>query len=251
MVPATKYFDLYSLEDLELPRVLETDLDDVPAAALQDAYFGNMPPMRLFEWMIAANLWREGVQAYLASVSFADAMVGQLLDALERSGRADNTIIVLWSDHGWHLGEKLRWRKSTLCEESTRVPFIIVAPGITTPGSQTDEAVSLMDLYPTLTELADLEIPAHVEGTSLVPLLRDPDAPWEPVALSTFGFMNHAVRGDRFRYIRYADGSEELYDHETDPQGWINLAADPDFSDIKSQLAEWLPSENAPDAFYR
>ncbi len=245
-----KYLDLYPLEDVELPRVLETDLDDVPAAALIDGYSGNMPPMALHDWIVGANLWKEGVQAYLASLSFADAMVGRLLDALDRSGRAENTIIVLWSDHGWHLGEKLRWRKQTAWEESTRIPFIIVAPGITTPGSRTDEAVSLMDLYPTLTELAGLEIPGHVEGTSLVPLLRDPDAPWDKVALSTFGFMNHAVRSDRYRYIRYFDGSEELYDHESDPQEWINLAADPDFSDIKSQLAEWLPSENAPDAYY-
>ena len=176
-------------------------------------------------------------------------MVGQLLDELERSGRADNTIIVLWSDHGWHLGEKLRWRKHTIWEESTHVPFIVVAPGITTPGTQTDKVVSLMDLYPTLVELAGFEIPGHVEGASLVPLLRDPDAPWEHTALSTFGYMNHAIRSDRYRYIRYFDGSEELYDHETDPQEWINLAANPNFSDIKSELAESLPSEDMPDAF--
>lgn len=246
-----KYLDLYPLEDLKLPTVLETDLDDVPAAALRNAFLGDMPPMGIYQWIVAADVWKEGVQAYLASVSFADAMVGQLIDALDRSGRAENTIIVLWSDHGWHLGEKLRWRKSTIWEESTRIPFIVVAPGVTTPGSQTDRAVSLMDLYPTLTALAGLETPGHVEGASLVPLLRDQDAPWEHVALSTFGFMNHAVRSDRYRYIRYSDGSEELYDHETDPQEWINLAADPDFSDIKSGLAEWLPSEDAPDAFYR
>ncbi len=246
-----KYLDLYPLEDLELPHVLQTDLDDVPAAALQGVFSGNMPPMGLHAWAVDAGVWKEGVQAYLASVSFADAMVGRLLAALDRSGKAENTIIVLWSDHGWHLGEKLRWRKSTIWEESTRVPFIVVAPGITTPGSQTDKVVSLMDLYPTLTELAGLETPGYVEGTSLVPLLRDQDAAWEHVALSTFGFMNHAVRSDRYRYIRYADGAEELYDHETDPQEWINLAADPDFAAIKNQLAGWLPSENTPDAFYR
>ena len=245
-----KYLDLYPLEDIELPRVLETDLDDIPAAALLGAYSGNMPPMGLHEWIVAADLWQEGVQAYLASISFADAMVGRLLDALDRSGRADNTIIVLWSDHGWHLGEKLRWRKSTIWEESTRIPFIVVAPGITTPGSRTDEVVSLMALYATLTELAGLETPGHIEETSLVPLLRDPELSWDHVALSTFGFMNHAVRSDRYRYIRYADGSEELYDHETDPQEWINLAANPDFSAIKSRLARRLPGENAPDAYY-
>ena len=243
-----KYLDLYPLESLELPHVLETDLDDVPDAALIGAFDGNMPPMLYHEWGVASGLWKEAVQAYLASVSFADAMVGQLLDALDRSGRADNTIIVLWSDHGWHLGEKLRWRKQTLWEESTQVPLIVVAPGVTTPGSQSDKAVSLMNIYPTLTELAGLETPGHVEGTSLVPLMKDQDAPWEHVALSTFGYMNHAVRSDRYRYIRYYDGSEELYDHNADPQEWINLAADPDFSDIKNRLAEWLPDRDEPDA---
>ncbi|MFP6828781.1 MAG: sulfatase [Gammaproteobacteria bacterium] len=243
-----KYLDLYPLDSLELPHVLETDLDDVPDAALIGAFDGNMPPMLYHEWGVASGQWKEAVQAYLASVSFADAMVGQLLDALDRSGRADNTIIVLWSDHGWHLGEKLRWRKSTVWEESTRVPFIVVAPGVTTPGSLSDRAVSLMDIYPTLTELAGLETPGHVEGTSLVPLIIDQDAPWEHVALSTFGYMNHAVRSDRYRYIRYYDGSEELYDHDADPQEWINLAADPDFSDIKNRLAEWLPDWDEPDA---
>ena len=243
-----KYLDLYPLDSLELPHVLETDLDDVPDAALIGAFDGNMPPMLYHEWGVASGQWKEAVQAYLASVSFADAMVGQLLDALDRSGRADNTIIVLWSDHGWHLGEKLRWRKSTVWEESTRVPFIVVAPGVTTSGSLSDRAVSLMDIYPTLTELAGLETPGHVEGTSLVPLIIDQDAPWEHVALSTFGYMNHAVRSDRYRYIRYYDGSEELYDHDADPQEWINLAADPDFSDIKNRLAEWLPDWDEPDA---
>jgi arylsulfatase A-like enzyme len=177
-------------------------------------------------------------------------MVGELLDALERSGRADNTIIVLWSDHGWHLGEKLRWRKQTIWEESTRVPFIVVAPGITTPGSETDRVVSLMDLYPTLVELAGLDIPGHVEGRSLLPLIRDQEASWEHFALSTYGYMNHAIRSDRYRYIRYSDGSEELYDHETDPQEWINLAAQPAFSDIKGELARALPENDAPDANY-
>lgn len=244
-----KYLDLYPLDTLELPRVLETDLDDVPDAALIDGYVSNMPPMAFHQWGLESGLWKEAVQAYLASVSFADAMVGQLLDALDRSGRADNTIIILWSDHGWHLGEKLRWRKQTLWEESTRVPFIVVAPGVTTPGSQSDKAVSLMDIYPTLTELAGLEIPVHVEGNSLLPLLKDQDAPWEHIALSTFGYMNHAVRSDRYRYIRHWDGSEELYDHDADPHEWINLAADPDFSDIKNRLAEWLPEHDEPDAF--
>jgi len=243
-----KYLDMYPLEHIELPLVLATDLDDIPDVALAGGYDGSMPPMGYYDWVVEAEMWEEGVQAYLASISFADSMVGQLLDALEQSGRIDDTIIVLWSDHGWHLGEKLRWRKQTIWEESTRVPFIVVAPGVTTPGSRTDSVVSLMDLYPTLAELAGLEIPGHVEGTSLLSLIEDPQAQWEHVALSTYGYMNHAVRSDRYRYIRYYDGSEELYDHETDPQEWINLAAEAAFSDIKQELAESLPERDAPDA---
>jgi arylsulfatase A-like enzyme len=187
------------------------------------------------------------VQAYLASVSFADAMVGRLLDALDESGRADRTIIVLWGDHGFHLGEKRRWRKSTLWEESTHVPFIIVAPGVTTPGSRTAHAVSLMDIYPTLAELAGLETPDHVEGRSLVPLLEEPDREWNFPVLTTYGFDNHAVRTDRYRYIRYADGAEELYDHASDPNEWTNLAGDRAYDGIKAELRRALPAQNAPD----
>lgn len=243
-----KYLDLYPLEDIELPRVLENDLDDVPLIGQQFAQSTFLPPMEMHRWVVDAGKWKEGVQAYLASVSFADAMVGRVLGALDQSGRADDTIIVLWSDHGWHLGEKLRWRKHTLWEESTRVPLIIAAPGVTTPGSVSSRTVSLIDLFPTLTELLGHEPPSHLEGSSLVPLLEDPDTPWDHPAISTFGFGNHAVRTERFRFIRYSDGSEELYDHETDPDEWTNLAEDPGYAGVKADLREWLPRENAPDA---
>jgi arylsulfatase A-like enzyme len=244
-----KYLDMHPLEDIELPSVLENDLDDVPVIAQDLMESSFMPPMEIHRWTVAANKWREGVQAYLASVSFADAMVGQVIDALDRSGRTNDTIIVLWSDHGWHLGEKLRWRKQTLWEESTRVPLIIVAPGVTTPGSRSARTVSLIDIFPTLTELVGFETPSYLEGASLVPLLEDPDAPWDRVAISAFGFENLAVRNERFRYIRYYDGSEELYDHEADPNEWTNLAGDPSYAEVKAELREKLPSENAPDAY--
>ncbi len=243
------YLDMHPLEDIALPRVLETDLDDVSAIGREFQQTTNMPPLDLHQWVLEAEKWQEGVQAYLASGSFADAMVGRVLDALDRSGRADNTVIILWSDHGWHLGEKGRWRKQTLWEESTRVPLIVVAPGVTTPGSRSARSVSLMDIFPTLTELVGFESPDYLEGTSLMPLLEDPAAPWDHVALSTMEFGNHAVRSDRFRYIRYHDGSEELYDHELDPQEWINIVDDPEYADVKADLARWLPEENEPDAF--
>ena len=241
------YFDAYPLPDIVLPTVLENDLDDVSEIGREFTQDSSMPPLDLHEWVVEADKWAEGVQAYLASVTFADAMVGQIVDALDRSGRADNTIIVLWGDHGWHLGEKLRWRKQTLWEESTRVPLIFVAPGLTAPGSRSERAVSLLDLFPTLAELAGLDVPEHLEGTSLLPLLENPDAAWDRPAISTHHFGNHAVRSERFRYIRYNDGSEELYDHDADPNEWHNLADDPDYADAKVELASWLPTENAPD----
>jgi arylsulfatase A-like enzyme len=237
------YFALHPLETIELPPVPRNDLEDVPPIAR----LSNSYSVELHEWTVLANRWREAVQAYLASVSFADAMVGRLLDALDASGRADRTIIVLWGDHGFHLGEKGRYRKMTLWNESLHVPFIIVAPGVTTPGSVTRAPVSLMDIYPTLTELAGLERPAHVEGMSLVPLLKSPDLAWDHPVLSTYGYRNHAVTSEHYRYIRYVDGSEELYDLTDDPNEWTNLAIDGRHAEVIDELARHLPDYDAPD----
>jgi len=244
-----KYFDMHPLDEIELPPVTENDLDDIPEAPI--AGIDRLAPssMALHEWVIedeTLNRWKEGVQAYLASISYADAMLGHLLDALEQSGRADNTIIVLWSDHGFHLGEKSRWRKTTLWREATRVPLIVVAPGITRPGSETGSVVSTLDLYPTLVELAGLAMPSHPEGASLVPLLRDPEAEWDHAAISTNAIGGHAVSTNQYRYIRYSDGSEELYDIESDPHEWHNLAGDPQLADTKAELAARLPTHNEP-----
>ena len=244
------YYDAHPLPDIVLPTVLENDLDDVSEIGREFEQGGFMPPRDIHEWVVEADKWAEGVQAYLASVTFADAMVGQIVDALDRSGRTGNTIIALWSDHGWHLGEKQRWRKHTLWEESTRVPLIFVAPGVTVPGSRSERTVSLLDLFPTLAELAGIETPGHLEGTSLVPLLEDPDLEWNRPAISTHHFGNHAVRTERFRFIRYYDGSEELYGHDTDPNEWHNLADDPDYAEVIADLASWLPPEEAPDLRY-
>lgn len=238
------YFDLHPLDGIELPEVAENDLADLPPTSRRTTFLGG----ELFDWTVANDKWHEAVQAYLASVSFADAMVGRLIDALDRSGRAENTIIVLWGDHGFHLGEKRRFRKSTLWDESTHVPLIIVAPGVSTAGSRTAQPVSLMDLYPTLAELAGLAVPAHVEGESLVPLIRDPGRVREAPAVITYGLGNHAVRSEQYRYIRYADGTEELYDTRADPNEWVNRADDAELRRIKQRLAAWLPKVNAPDA---
>ena len=244
-----KYLDMHPLEDIVLPTVLDNDLDDIPELPLAGGRRGNFAPMVIHDWIVADEThgrWREGVRAYLASISFADAMLGHLLDALEQSGRASNTIIMLWSDHGWHLGEKARWRKQTLWRESTRVPLIVVAPGVTQAGSVSAATVSLMDLYPTLIELAGLDMPAHPEGISLVPLLEDPTTDWNHAAISTNGFRNHAVSTDRYRYIRYSDGTEELYDVAADPNEWHNLAGDPALASAQEELAGWLPKHDEP-----
>jgi arylsulfatase A-like enzyme len=173
-------------------------------------------------------------------------MVGQLIDALDASGRADRTIIVLWGDHGFHLGEKERWRKFTLWKESLHVPFIIVAPGVTSAGTKSAAPVSLLDIYPTLAELSGLEMPDYLEGNSLVPLLEDPSTEWDYPTLSTHGYENHAVVSATHKYIRYADGTEELYDVRSDAYEWVNLAGDPTFDAVKQRLAAWLPTEPAP-----
>jgi arylsulfatase A-like enzyme len=236
-----KWFDLHPLKDVVLPATIANDIDDVPPLGSA----GSFQSTELHDWVLESGKWQEGVQAYLASISFADSLVGRLMDALDASGRADRTIVVLWGDHGFHLGEKARWRKMTLWEESTHVPLIVVAPGVTAPGRRSAKPVSLMDLYPTLVELAGLDVPAHVEGTSLVPLLENETADWPEAVLTTYGYKNHAVRSEHYRYIRYADGSEELYDHRNDPNEWTNLAGQRDHAAVKAELARWLPERDA------
>jgi arylsulfatase A-like enzyme len=238
-----RWFDLHPLEATQLPPYKPDDLDDVPPIAVVSAFNS----VESHDWIADTGHWQEAVQAYLASISYADAMVGRLIDALDASGRADRTIVVLWSDHGFHLGEKGRWTKMTLWEESLHVPFIVVAPGVTTPGTRTAAPVSLMDIYPTLVELTGLDLPQHVEGRSLVPLLEDPTQSWNHPVLSTYGYGNHSVVSDRYHYIRYVDGSEELYDLRSDPNEWTNLAGKRELEPVIRELAAWLPVDNAAD----
>jgi arylsulfatase A-like enzyme len=176
------------------------------------------------------------VQSYQAAASYADNVVGRLLDKLDATGRAENTIIVLWSDHGRHLGDKQSASAYTLWEKATHVPLIIVAPDMTEPGTRVDQPVSLLNLFPTLVELCGLPPNEELDGHSLVPLLKNPQADWNYPALTTMGPRNHALRTERWRYIRYRDGSEELYDHRRDPWEWSNLADDRDYADVLSRL---------------
>jgi arylsulfatase A-like enzyme len=197
--------------------------------------------------VIEHKQWRKAVQAYLASISFVDSCVGRVIDAFDKSPYADNTMIILWSDHGWHLGEKLHWRKFSLWEEATHNVLMAVIPGVTTPGRRCPRPVNMVDIYPTLIELCGLAAKPELEGRSLVPLLKNPKAKRERPALTTHGRNNHSLRSERFRYIRYSDGTEELYDHNNDEPEWKNLADDPKYARIKKQLAKWLPEKNVQD----
>jgi len=238
-----RYYEMFPLDKIVLPKVLEADLNDVPPAGVKMAR-----PDGDHAEIVKSGRWKDAVQGYLATIAFADVQVGRLLDALDQSAHKDNTIIVLWGDHGWHLGEKLHWRKFSLWEEATRAPLIFVVPGVTKSGGVCQRTVDFMSIYPTLTELCGLATPKHVEGPSLKALLADPKAAWDRPALTTHLFGNHAVRSEQWRYIRYHDGSEELYDHAKDPQEWTNLAKDAQYDKVKAELAKWLPKVNKPAA---
>jgi len=236
-----KYFDLYPLEKVTLPEV-RGDW----GAGLPPAGRAMGEERRAWHrWVVDNNQWKRAVQGYMAGISFADAQLGRLLDALDASPCARNTVIVLWSDHGFHLGERETWEKFTLWEESTRVTFMVVAPGVTPAGGRCGRPVSLLDIYPTLVELAGGKPAPELEGRSLVPLLRNPQAPSDRAVVTTW-LDSHAVRSERWRYIRYADGSEELYDHQADPGESINLAGKKEFLDIKAGLAARLPEVKIP-----
>ncbi len=242
-----EYFDRFPLDDIDLPPgYRENDLDDVPERGRQ------IGRNRYFAHIQEHEQWRPALQGYLASISFADEMLGRILDALGDSPRADRTIVVVWSDHGWHLGEKEHWQKFTAWRSCTRVPLLVrVPPGLSeslpagTPvGGRCDAPVSLLDLWPTLSELTGTEPKPGLDGHSLVPLLEDPAATtdWPHVAVTWLGHRDEfAVSGPRYRYIHYRDGGEELYDVVTDPHEWTNLAADPAHSETLRQLRARAP----------
>lgn len=237
-----KYFDMYPLDEITLPEVPKDDLDDIPTLGVKMANPGGD-----HKAVTEANEWRKAVQAYLATITFVDDQVGRLIKALDASGRADNTVIVLWGDHGWHLGEKQHWRKFSLWEEATRAPLLFVAPGVSQADQLCPAPVDFLSIYPTLVDLCGLPLPSHLEGQSLRPLLENPEAEWKTPALTTHGRGNHGVRDARWRYIRYHDGSEELYDHQADPMEWTNLAANGEKAN-KKNLAQAMPAEEVPEA---
>ena len=243
-----KYFDLFPLKDIQLPPgYREGDLDDLPSEAKRRGR------NRYFAHIRKHDQWKRGIQGYLASIAFADAMVGRVLDALDSGPNRDNTIVVLWSDHGWHLGEKEHWQKYTAWRACTRVPLMIRVPkgsnGLkkgTQPNIVCDQPVNLVSLYPTLLELAGLPKKETNDGPSLVPLLNDPKQAWPHVAVTHLDRPgNYSISDNRFRYIRYANGEQELYDIESDPFEWNNLAEISEHADRIKSLQSKAPKDFA------
>jgi len=237
-----KWFDLYPEADLVMPPVKADERKGTPRFSWYLHW--KLPEPRL-KMLQETNEWRPLVRAYLASISFVDAQVGRVLDALDASGRADDTVIVFWSDHGYHLGEKEISGKNTLWERATHVPLMFVGPGIAR-GATCTRPVESLDIFPTLLELAGFPERPDLEGHSLAALCRDATAPRPWPAITTHNQNNHSVRTEQWRYIRYADGSDELYDMIADPHEWTNLAGRTEHSSVKQELAGWLPRINVP-----
>ena len=241
-----EYFDRFPLEEIKLPEgYRENDLEDVPVAHSKMAHNPWLKRIR------KAGQWKHAIQGYLACTAMVDDLIGRIVGALEKSKYADNTIIVLWSDHGFQLGEKERWAKYSLWERATRVNLVWVAPGVTKPGSTSAKPVNLLDIYPTLASLTGCEPPERqLEGNDLTVLMEDPEASWDKTSLTVFGYKNYGIRSERYRYIVYADGSEELYDHEKDKWEWHNLANNPEYAGIKKKMRKRIPAHHEPTGAY-
>ncbi len=237
-----KWFDLYPEESVKLPEMIENDLDDIPGYGINLTRLKHIAPT--MDWVIQNNEWKPLVRSYLACVSFVDHQIGKLLDAIEASPHKDNTYIVLFSDHGFHQGEKERWAKRSPWADGTRVPLIIAGPGIE-KHQVCNKPVELLDIYPTLLELTGMKAdPAH-EGQSLVPLLKDYDARWPHIARTELGKGNCAISSERYRFISYLDGSEEFYDLRNDPNEWYNLINEKSLQKEIEKHRKQLPVEMA------
>ncbi len=240
-----EFFDMYPLDKFEPPEFHYDDLDDIKDKEGRPVF----KPTSRFIVADKAGMHKEAARAYIAAVSYADACLGVLLDALAKSPRRENTIVMLWGDHGWHLAEKLHYGKTWLWEESARVPFIVSVPGVAKPGTKCEGVVNLLDMYPTLVELCGLPSNPENDGRSFAPLLRDLKMKWEHPTLTTYGYKNHSIFDGRYRYTWYggkADGAEELYDHASDPMEFSNLADNPEYRHIIDRLKKHLPKHNEP-----
>jgi arylsulfatase A-like enzyme len=239
-----KYFDMFPMDEVTTPKLMENDLDDVPplGRALTDG------KSRFANSVVEQGLHKQAVQAYLATTAYVDGQMGRVLDALDKSPYRNNTIVVFLSDHGFHLAEKNHWQKATLWEEATHCLLTVRAPGVTPAGGVSERFISLLDIYPTLAELCGIKPPDDLDGRSLVPLLKDPDAEWESTAIAGLtsktepqvGYLS--IRNETGRYIRYGDGQEEFYDTAKDPHEWTNLINNPELASTVDRMRNAIPS---------
>ena len=242
----SKYFNRFKAAPAKLPRVDPEDLEDLSDTAREWAI--EAVTAGRHDTVVAHEQWQAAVESYLACTTFVDAQIGRLIDALDASDSSDNTIIVLWSDHGWHLGEKQHWGKWTGWERSTRVPLVIVPPReakhqIASAGKRCTVPVSLIDLYPTLVELCNLAPPNSLDGESLVPLIRNPQSSSDRIVVTSFDPGNVSLRSAGWRYLRYANESEELYDLKEDPNEWVNLAGQPEHATRVRSFRDQVPKQ--------
>ena len=231
---------MYPIEKIKLPKHIDNDLADAHSHKREGWH----------KWVTNNKQWEHLMRGYLASISYVDYQLGRLLDALDKSPLSKNTIIVLWSDHGFHIGEKENWEKFALWDQTTRVPFFIHAPGISANGQECRQAVTLTDIYPTLCELAKIPTPKQCDGSSLIKHLKDPALVTKRTSLTSFQFWgektpSHAVSDERYRYISYGNGFEELYDLKEDPHEFKNLAKLAKYSQIKERLLKSIPKDAA------
>lgn len=239
-----KWFDLYPDDDSVLPKVQEDDRNDTPRFSWYIHW--DLPEPRL-KWVKENNQWRNLARSYLACTSFVDAQIGRIMTALEEAGLVDSTIVVLWGDHGWHLGEKAITGKNSLWDDGTRVPLIFAGPGVS-KGARITQPAELLDIYPTLIELCGLKPRTDLEGLSLVTQIKDPNAKRERPAITSHNQGNHGIRSERWRYIHYADSTEELYDLKNDPSEWTNLAGRSEHAALIAEHKKWLPRIDLPPA---
>lgn len=233
-----KYFDMFPLDEVKVPKLNPDDFDDIPPLA--DEVVGGK--RKFTQSVLKAGLHKSAVQAYLATTAYVDAQHGRVLEALEKSPYKDNTIVIFLSDHGFHLAEKDHWQKGTLWEEATNSMLMFRVPGVTKPGGVTKRCVSLQDLYPTLMELCQIEKPSYLDGKSLTPILKNPQVEWPSTGISYLYDQYASIRTEKYRYIRYKEGQQELYDREKDPHEWKNEASNPDYANAVKELNEQLPA---------
>lgn len=233
LIAPKAYFDMYPLDKIKMHELPDDDMDDIPKIA-QTNFSSEFTALVRQKGQL-----KNAVQAYLACMSFADACVGEVLKSLENSPYRDNTIVVFWSDHGWQLGHKNRWEKYSLWRQATNAPFIMYVPN--QKGGVCNEAVSYLDVFPTLLDLMKIEKPSFLEGKSFTKQLKNPSKKRNTPAVISYPKGSHAIVLGDWHYIHYQDGSEELYNHKTDPNEWHNVANDPKNQGIIADLKKYIP----------